>query len=76
MKARRWKLLPRGGSDYSETDAVSTNTAPVRRASRQGPNSTCRKVPRTQLPFQSAQNQSQLAEVMIVECLLSLGRIF
>jgi hypothetical protein len=31
---------------------------------------------RTQLSFQSAQNQSQLAEVMIVKCLLGLGRIF
>jgi hypothetical protein len=26
--------------------------------------------------FLSAQNQSQLAEVMIVKCLLGLGRIF
>jgi len=26
--------------------------------------------------FQSAQNQSQLAEVVIVKCLLGLGRIF
>jgi hypothetical protein len=31
---------------------------------------------RTRLSFQSAQNQSQLAEVMIVKCLLGLGRIF
>ena len=26
--------------------------------------------------FRSAQNQSQLAEVMIIKCLLGLGRIF
>ena len=29
-----------------------------------------------QLSFQSAQNQSQLAEVMIVKYLMGLGRIF
>ena len=56
-----------GGKDERAFNACEIKKQLPRLPARQG---------RKSCPSQSAQNQSQLAEVMIVKCLLSLGRIF